>query len=254
MRLSILSISIALTLPSFAVAGPLLATSDTNWQGCYAGITAGGVVDGKSSKNNSVVVGTNVFAAQTNHTSFDGAIGGVDLGCNIQLSTNPTLSKFVFGPEIEGTLQNVDGRSDMPNLRSPGETIRSSIEGSLAEAVSFRLGYAFRNLLIYAKGGAAFTTFKNRGYIFDDMSGDVVDRTINTKRDSVGSLVGAGAEIALRHHWSAKLEYNYIDFGRTRTTYAINLDPGLPTVGFLQGPSDEKETESIVKGSLVYNF
>ena len=231
-----------------------MAAQPIIWSGCYGGITAGGVVEGTSSKNNSVNVFGSLHAAQSSDTTFDGPVGGVDFGCNVQPFEGPLFSRILFGPELEGWVQDVSGTSDMPNLLSPGETIRSAVKSTWGAAASLRIGYTVGNFLVYGKGGATSTRFKYNGYIFNNASGATVDEFGNSRRTSIGYLVGAGAEMAISQHWSAKLEYDYLDYGNLNTTYRISLDPGLPSALVLTGPSTSHEHEQLLKTSLVYRF
>ncbi len=246
--------AVPLMLPGVALAAPAEAPGLSQRPSCYIGVTGGYVVSGRSYKTNSVNVGGSIFPAQTNDFGLRGPAGGADIGCDIRPMIGARPSRLVFGPELEGWFQNVHGRSDVANLRSPGETIRSFAKSTFAGAASLRLGYSFRNLLLYGKGGAALTTFKHHGYIFDNASGATVDVTSNSNRTSLGYLAGAGAEVTLSRHWSAKLEYNYVNFGSVNTIYQIDLDPGQPTAAVLTGPSKGSEDEHFLKVGAAYHF
>ena len=67
-----------------------------------------------------------------------------------------------------------------------------------------RVGYAVDNWLWYVKGGAAWLDADHTigGVTFSDTQ--------------TGWTVGTGLEWALGPNWSAKLEYNYMDFGKER--------------------------------------
>ena len=100
-----------------------------------------------------------------------------------------------------------------------------------------RLGYAFDHTLIYVKGGAAFADVDrwvawNGGKVFNDS---------DTRS---GWTIGAGVEYAFAPNWSAKLEYDYLDFGSdhagfsyTGTSYDWGVDqPGPRPQGRRQLP------------------
>lgn len=195
-----------------------------------------------------VNVGGALFSAQDANTVVKGGVGGVELGCNIQ------ADHFVIGPELAASYQDVTGTSDVPNLRSPGETIRTNVRSSYYGTASLRLGYSLGRLLAYGKGGVAVTTFRHSGYIFDNASGATVDVTRNGNRVSAGYIVGGGAELALKRHLSVKLEYNYLHFGSTNLPYSIDLDPGLPTAATLSGPSVSRDREQVIRAGFNYRF
>ena len=72
-----------------------------------------------------------------------------------------------------------------------------------------RLGFAFNRWLVYGKVGGAWANFDH---------GDPCDHN-NKNGDSCGGsktasglLLGAGVEYALQNNWSAKFEYNRMDF------------------------------------------
>jgi len=64
-----------------------------------------------------------------------------------------------------------------------------------------RLGYALDRMLVYATGGLAYASVR---------AGNTTDRETKTR---YGWTLGAGIEWALAPKWSAKLEYQHLDFG-----------------------------------------
>jgi outer membrane immunogenic protein len=73
-----------------------------------------------------------------------------------------------------------------------------------------RFGYAFDRSLLYLKGGVAGAEFK------DDLSlasGAIALASGTQSNTSVGWTVGAGWEYAFLNNWTAKVEYDYLDFG-----------------------------------------
>ena len=242
------ALAVSLISPVLASADPPSTQQQTNWSGCYGGVTGGYIVDGRSKKENTVDVNGAMFPGQTNYVPFHGAIGGINTGCNLQ------ANNIVVGPELEGWYQDVNSSSDIPNTLSPGENIRTSIKSNLAGAASLKLGYALDNFLIYAKGGAAVTSFRHPTYVNSDTSGVTLDKFYNGKHTSVGYLVGGGVEMALSRHWSVNLEYSYIDFGTSRLPYTLNLDFALPSGSILPGTSVAHEDEQLLKGGLTYRF
>lgn len=75
-----------------------------------------------------------------------------------------------------------------------------------------RIGHAWGPWLAYAKGGLAYA---HERYVFNTPG--VLD-TI-TDDDRWGWTLGAGIEYGFAAKWSAKLEYNFIDFGTKRLNF-----------------------------------
>ncbi len=84
-------------------------------------------------------------------------------------------------------------------------------------AFTGRAGIAFNRALVYAKGGVAWDSqtdmFNNVGAMLFTLG---IDGTpLTSKSSNWGYTVGAGVEYALISNWSAALEYNYYDFGKS---------------------------------------
>jgi outer membrane immunogenic protein len=154
-----------------------------NWTGCYIGVHAGGGV------MNDTWIGT------TTATGGGGLAGG-QAGCNYQ------SGQFVFGLEGEGAWSGI--RNDFNQVTdnfSGSLSVRNRWDADLA----VRLGFAIDRALVYGKMGAALGNFEftntNTNPFFS-----------HGQSTFVGLLLGAGFEYAFAPNWSAKLEYNFIDF------------------------------------------
>ena len=218
------------------------------WTGCFGGINTGYAFSGESKKSNTIYLGGAPAEGETDRNSLSGGVGGIEVGCNRR------FSNVVFGVDLDGWLQNVSGSSNGPPPFPLPETVHTSTRSTVAGAASLRLGYALGDTLIYGKGGVAATTFKHHGYIFDNSSGAALDSLSNNRTASVGYIVGAGVERALSDRWSIKVEYNYMDFGRTRQPYLVDLDYATSSPTLINGSSASRETESILKVGIVYRL
>lgn len=99
-----------------------------------------------------------------------------------------------------------------------------------------RIGYAFDRVLVYGKGGAAWTRDKLDA---NDGIGGVATGRFNR----TGWMASAGVEFALLRNWSLKLEYDYLRFGQLTeiptvagglgvTPAAVKLDMQTVLLGF----------------------
>jgi outer membrane immunogenic protein len=68
----------------------------------------------------------------------------------------------------------------------------------------------------------------------------------------VGWTVGAGFEYAFAPHWSAKIEYNYVDLGTT--TEKFNIFAAGIGGGSITAMEDIHHTLQIVKVGASYRF
>jgi outer membrane immunogenic protein len=160
-----------------------------------------GVLSGRgygAGANHEDVVGI-PFADEIN--SSGGLVGG-RIGLNWQVARG-----FVIGVEGEGDWANISNGG----LRFTSEGLYHELysKANWIADVSGRVGFAVDRTLIYGKGGVAWA-----GLNYDSIVGPVTDsigQNVNT-----GWLVGAGIETFLTPNWSLKLEYNHIDFGKSR--------------------------------------
>jgi outer membrane immunogenic protein len=184
-----------------------------SWTGCYIGGHVGGGWANKDWNDN---------IGGTSHTA-DGVIAGGQVGCDYQTGV------WVFGAEGQFSWANLDGESVNPAF--PTETDRSKID--FVGTVTGRLGYAVDRSLFYVKGGGAWVNEKFS--ITDTAVGGAVhfDGGSQTRW---GWTVGAGFEYAFAPGWSAKIEYNYMDFGSKSVVFndVIHADPSFTVPGIDQ--------------------
>ena len=86
------------------------------------------------------------------------------------------------------------------------------------------LGYAFDRSLIYVKGGAAWAKFK-----YSNPTPFIPD-TFTASETRSGWTIGGGWEFAFMPNWSAKLEYNYLDFSNDQVTFTGATGPFVENI------------------------
>jgi outer membrane immunogenic protein len=170
-----------------------LAPAPYNWSGFYIGAHVGGVWGTKDWTD------VTFPAAPFNLNSHDmsGFLAGGQVGINWQ------VSNIVFGIEGQASWTNADGdHACIIGIR----TCRT--EANWLGTVAGRLGIAFDRALIYAKGGAAFI---NEDYLMTALPGGAAIASF-TDETRWGWMVGGGIEWGITENWSAKIEYNFMDF------------------------------------------
>lgn len=160
-----------------------------NWTGFYVGINGGGGW------------GRSDFSAPFASGSFDtsgGLVGGT-IGYNWQ------TGQMVFG--LEGDI----GWSNIRGSGFCGGVTTCEIRNNWIATARGRLGYAFDRFMPYVTGGLAV----------GDIETNVVG--FGSARDTkAGWTVGGGLEAAISGPLTAKIEYLYVDLGRSDSIFGSN--------------------------------
>lgn len=162
-----------------------------SWTGFYVGVNAGGGFGGNDE------VGFHSFGNYLGrYGKLDGSgfLGGGQIGYNYQFDPN-----WVVG--LEADFQGAD-ISD--SFSSSAASASSKIDWY--GTVRPRIGYAYDNTLFYGTGGLAYGHVKYDGSVAGVGS-------FSDDKTKAGWTIGAGVEHAFTDHVTAKLEYQYVDFG-----------------------------------------
>jgi outer membrane immunogenic protein len=186
-----------------------------NWTGFYIGGHLGGAFGGDSN-----IQGTG-----------GRFMGGVQGGVDYQFAPN-----WVVGAEAQYSwlANNNNG------VLFPGSGSLVTANSNQLGSVTGRFGYTWGPALLYAKGGYAWKDNNNLGV---SIAG-VPQAFAVTGNHRDGYTVGGGLEYMFAPNWSAKLEYQYYNFGSTT---------------FTAGPADVvgarfRDDEHTVKAGLNYRF
>jgi len=173
-----------------------------------------------------------------------GVIGGGQIGYNWQVGS------LLGGIEADLQGSGLKGSSQAPGFNLSGVsvgTLVSSEKVTWFGTVRGRLGLlATPDVLLYATAGLAY------GQI--DASADDQGQNGNRFPGSVSKInagwtAGAGAEWMLARHWSAKLEYLYLDLGNV-SAFGAQIPAAPPFgVGYTW-----KTQDHIVRGGVNYHF
>lgn len=204
--------------PRYAVPPPVV----TSWSGVYVGGHFGGGWGTKDWNQTRVDVSVsgdlgNFFGPGTIFTNLptavtvDGFHGGIQGGYRFQSGI------WVFG--VEGSIAGADIKGEAICF----DLVCSSKIDWLA-TLTGQVGLALERALLYVKGGAAwvhdkhtlaFATCLQGG----DPGGTCTASSLSTTR--TGWLFGVGIAYAFDPRWSAFVEYNYMDFGKTNAVLTV---------------------------------
>lgn len=178
------------------VAAPALAPAPLafSWTGFYGGLSAG---YGWGDADSSTIVDMDI----------NGGFFGGQIGYNLMLDNN-----LVVGIEADIATSGIDGRR--PPFGPIPQTTTHEIDWF--GTVRGRLGYAMGDVLPYITGGFAFADATRTTSAGGGMSAGA---------SHTGYAVGAGVEWAFSEIMSAKIEYQYLDFGSETYNFPVGIDP-----------------------------
>jgi len=222
--------------PAYAPVAPMVY----NWTGFYIGAHAGygwGTLTSTATSASASFPDGFVF----DDTHEKGPLGGGQLGYNYQ------IGQFVLGIEGELSWSGIDGDETSTNPANLRYAMTHTKLPWIAD-VAGRAGYAWNNWLLFAKGGAVWThvdadstTYSGAGAVLGTASGS---------ENRSGWLIGGGAEWGFAAHWSAKLEYNYMDFGTTNVARNVLTGASAGTTNY----RDQNLKLNVIKVGLNYRF
>ena len=140
-------------------------------------------------------------------TNPNGFLGGGQVGFNYQ------IGQFVLGAEGDFSWTGINSGSTVLGIvPPPGASFNTNVNWT--STLTGRAGIAFDRWLVYGKGGVAWANdkFSTNAYTFPG--------TIEVTDTRIGWTAGAGVEYAFAPSWSAKLEYNFMDFGDKAVSFA----------------------------------
>lgn len=206
-----------------------------NWTGFYLGLNVGGGWGTTQTAVDNLAV---------SNLSAQGIIGGAQAGFNYQ------LGNIVMGLEADGEWSGIKSTGPCANIFGCTQNNKLKWEADVAG----RLGYSFDKFLPYVTGGWAWANFNRSASVpvGNNNGGNDFDvATSNGTRS--GWLLGVGLEYAISNHWSAKLEYNFMDFG-TENTSVVFTGPGLGNRPYTLSGVTFKDEYQTVKAGLNYKF
>jgi outer membrane immunogenic protein len=190
-----------------------------SWTGFYFGAHVGGAWAQKEVANGPFAFAGVTYTPASPTVEPTGWLAGGQIGANYQAGS------WVFGVEVQASWADLSGSAGCSSA-TVAVTLTASCSAKVDSlgTIAGRLGVAFDRVLVYAKGGAAWANDKY------ELNSAILNFNANETR--WGWMVGAGLEYSFTDSWSAKIEYNYLDFGDrsvefTDTTDQVSLDASI---------------------------
>ncbi|QOZ71717.1 outer membrane protein [Bradyrhizobium arachidis] len=191
----------------YTKAPPPMVATIYDWSGFYIGVNGGY----GSSHTCADVVAVGVVpvvpaAAEGCHNATGGTAGG-------QIGYRWQSANWVFGVEGQGNWADFTG-SNIGLFT--GADNRSRIDSF--GLITGQVGYAWNNVLLYVKGGAAVVGDRFDSYVPPGFVG--AGTLLASARDTRwGATVGAGIEFGFAPNWSVGFEYDHIFLGHHDTVF-----------------------------------
>jgi high affinity Mn2+ porin len=189
--------------------------STHDWTGFYAGGHLG-VAWGSSNWSGPGITGsTNLFQPIDSFNEAGSFFEGLQAGYNYMLP-----NRVVIGAEVDASFpsfQNLAGISigGISNFTSPTLGAVSYSETVLSSGtVRGRIGYAPGSWLFYATGGFAWSYDQ---LTLTQITSGTTDMPFLWR---LGWAAGAGVEVPILPHWTARLEYLFTDYGSSGVLFA----------------------------------
>jgi len=225
--------ALAADLPAqMPVRAPAVVAPLFSWTGFYIGGHVGG---GWADKDWTQTFSSFGLALDRNVTraTADGFLGGAQAGFNWQ------VNQWLFG--VEGDWSWTDAKGCSGHVVFPAYAGCADV--NWYATLAGRAGVAWDRALFYAKGGVAFV---DDDY-FITFNGVQTTNTTNTIR--AGWMVGAGLEYAFAPNWSAKVEYDFLDFHDGGNPFTYTANP----VGLVENWDIDQQVH-VVKAGINFRF
>lgn len=206
------------------------------WTGLFWGVNIG--YSWGESKYDAAFTG---IGSVSRSDDIDGVIGGGQTGYNYQFGA------WVWGFESDIQASGQKGGATFAGI-GPLTTVTTDRKLEWFGTSRSRLGFLWSpNVLVYGTAGVAYGQVKNSSTV--SVAG-VGSATATFKDVKAGYAVGGGVEGAFGGGWSVKVEYLYIDLGKTEDT---DIFVGAGGAG-LAASETWRTTDNIVRVGLNYKW
>jgi outer membrane immunogenic protein len=182
--------------------------------------------------------------------TINGFHGGGTIGYNLQ--TGPV----VLGVEADISGANITGDDSCPGSFGVFSGFPSHCHTRLNSfgTVAGRLGVDYGRTMVFVKAGGAWGNF-DRGVDFGPIAVGAplpVGASASLSETRWGVVVGTGVEHSLWRGWSAKFEYDFMDFGTQNETFHFSGPLLAPVTVNVR--ADDREQVHVVRFGLNYRF
>jgi outer membrane immunogenic protein len=226
------------------VKAPLPArVAPFSWTSCHIGAHVGG--GWARSTEFSDPIGANIAPVgsiiQVDNDA--GLVGGAQVGCDYQFATN-----WVIGVAGDFSWADIDGQTNDPFFagKTIGVPLTLHSRTNFLASATGRIGYAWDNVLLYGKGGVAWS--HNKYQVTNFACAFLVSCSTGADETRMGWTAGAGVEWAFSPNWSVFAEYNHYGFGGARSL--TFTDPAVTSVVF----NVETPDIDVVKVGINFRF
>jgi outer membrane immunogenic protein len=186
----------------YTKAPPPMISPIYDWTGFYIGANGGW---GQSRNCWGIVPVAGAVIPDGCSDRSGGLIGG-------QIGYRWQANQFVFGLEAQGDWADLHG--SRVSIFNPAFTLGTKTDG--IGLFTGQLGYAWNNVLLYVKGGAAVTS--NRYDISTTLGGIGLASASSTRW---GGTVGVGLEYGFAPNWSIGAEYDHLFMGNANNSFSV---------------------------------
>jgi outer membrane immunogenic protein len=230
-------------------APPPVVAPVATWTGFYIGVN-GGYSWGRARNDNLTVavpgvVGVGVAGSES--LNLTGGVAGGQIGYNWQ------VSNWVWGLEGDGQWSDERGSATFVCGAACTGTAAAAVAVTFRQKIDAfgtfrgRVGWlATPDVLFYGTGGLAVGSIKTSLAATAAAAGLATGIGASSSTTRAGWTVGAGIEGMFAPHWSAKLEYLFMDYGRIGNALTF---AGLVTIG-----ASTRVTDNIIRAGVNYHF
>jgi outer membrane immunogenic protein len=223
-------------------APPPPAPPPPSWTGFYIGVNGGASWATAANAINLGGLGVGIAGTLPLYSQgLNGYLAGGQIGYNYQ------SGKFLVGVEGDGDWSNIKGTTPCLVVFTCNANMQWTADATVRAGV-----LPMQDLLVYVKGGASWTSVK---YNFSDggLLAPFASITSNATETKVGGLLGFGTEYMFAPHWTAKLEYNYVDYGKHTDNHPLTLAVG-PLAATINVPVQSSLQAHTMKAGINYLF
>jgi outer membrane immunogenic protein len=239
------------------------APSCPNWTGFYVGGFGGykyGNIDPNLTLNGDWLpdFADDVRAIES-RADNDLSTSGFELGG--LLGYNYQWHNWVFGGEAAGGYlwlrnSNVTGHFIVPEFGDEYH-VSTSFKTHYVATIGPRVGYAFCRWLPYVTGGLALGDLDFAQEITQHGLGVPFREGGSKSETNAGWFVGGGLQYAITNHWSARVQYQYIDLGEIgfdHSTPGSGLQGAISIQSVFSGHSEVELKEHNASFAIIYEF